>query len=162
MKIRRAKEDDIDVIMTVFDAAKLFMRKTGNDKQWVDGYPSKVLILDNIRDDCFYICLSDEGMVAGVFFFKIGNDATYDKIYDGEWLNNKTYGVVHRIASNGIQSRVADFCLQWCIEQCLNIRIDTHRDNAVMQNVLKRNGYQRCGIIFLANGADRIAFQKSV
>ena len=162
MDIRKAKEEDIYVIMTVFDAAKLFMRKTGNDKQWVDGYPSKELILDNIRDDCFYVCLSDEQQIIGVFCYKFGDDATYEKIYDGEWLNDKPYGVVHRIASNGIQRRIADFCLQWCIDNCKNIRIDTHRDNAVMQNVLKRNGYQRCGIIYLANGAERIAFQKSI
>ena len=53
MEIRKAEKEDIDVIMTVFDAAKIFMCKTGNDKQWVDGYPSKELILNNIRDDCF-------------------------------------------------------------------------------------------------------------
>ena len=162
MYIRKATEEDIDVIMTVFDAAKLFMRKTGNDKQWVDGYPSKELIQDNIRDDFFYVCLSDEQQIVGVFFYKEGNDITYDKIYDGAWLNDKPYGVVHRIASNGAQKRIADFCLQWCIEKCKNIRIDTHRDNVVMQNVLKRNGYLRCGIIYLLNGAERIAFQKSI
>ena len=162
MDIRKGKEEEIDVIMTVFDAAKLFMRKIGNDKQWVNGYPSKDLILENIRDEYFYVCLSDEEQIVGVFFFKEGNDITYDKIYEGEWLNDKPYGVVHRIASSGVQKRIADFCLQWCIEKCKNIRIDTHRDNIVMQNVLKRNSYKQCGIIYLANGVERIAFQKSI
>ena len=162
MDIRRAKEEDIDIIMDVFDAAKLFMRKTGNSKQWVDGYPSKELILSNIRDKSFYVCMSDEQQIVGVFYFKVENDSTYDKIYDGEWLDDKPYGVVHRIASSGVRKGVADFCLQWCIEKCKNIRIDTHRDNTVMQNILKRNGYQQCGIIYLVSGAERIAFQKSI
>ena len=106
--------------------------------------------------------MSDEQQIIGVFYFKIENDSTYDKIYDGEWLDDKPYGVVHRIASSGVRKRIADFCLQWCIEKCKNIRIDTHRDNSVMQNVLKRNGYQQCGIIYLVSGAERIAFQKSM
>ena len=158
MEIIRARVEDIDVIMDVFEAAKLFMKKTGNDKQWVNGYPSKELILGNIRDDSFYLCLSDEQQIAGVFYFKIEEEVTYAKIYDGEWLNNNNYGVVHRIASNGKCKRITDFCLQWCIQKCGNIRIDTHRDNIVMQNALKRNGYKRCGIIYLTNGAERIAF----
>ena len=162
MEVKKAREEDIDIIMDVFDAAKLFMRKVGNNKQWVGGYPSKELILNSIRDESFYVCISDEQQVAGVFYFKVEEDGTYAKIYDGEWLNDKPYGVVHRMASNGTQSRITDFCLQWCIEKCKNIRIDTHRDNIVMQNALQRNDYKRCGIIYLANGAERIAFQKSI
>ena len=160
MNIRAATVGDIDVIMEVFDAAKLFMRKTGNDKQWVDGYPSVELILNNIRNESFYVCLSD-GQVAGVFYFKVEEDPTYNKIYDGEWLNEKPYGVVHRIASNGTCKGIAAFCLQWCFEKCNNIKVDTHRDNIVMQNVLKKNGYTQCGIIYILSGAERIAFQKS-
>ena len=160
MNVRAATVEDIDVIMEVFDAAKLFMRKTGNDKQWVDGYPSVELILNNIRNEGFYVCLSD-GRVAGVFYFKVEEDPTYNKIYDGEWLNEKPYGVVHRIASNGTCKGIAAFCLQWCFEKCNNIKVDTHRDNIVMQNVLKKNGYTQCGIIYILSGAERIAFQKS-
>jgi len=97
-----------------------------------------------------------------VFYFKVEEDPTYAKIYEGEWLNDKPYGVVHRIASNGMQKGVASYCLQWCLEQCHNIRVDTHRDNLVMQEILRRNGYQRCGIIYVANGTERIAFQKTL
>lgn len=160
MKIRTAKAEDIECIMEVFDIARQFMRQTGNDKQWIDGYPSGELISDNIRDRSFYVCLSDDGQIVGVFYFKIEEDKTYAKIYDGKWLDDKPYGVVHRIASNGKQKGVAAFCLQWCFEQCGNIRIDTHRDNIVMQNILIKNGYRPCGIIYIANGAERIAFQK--
>ena len=161
MRIRAAREDEIDVIMDVFDAARLFMHKTGNNKQWVDGYPSKELILGNIQSKGFYVCISDEQEIVGVFYFKIEEDQTYNKIYEGGWLNGKPYGVVHRIASNGKSKGIASFCLQWCFEQCNNIRIDTHRENIVMQNNLSKNGFKRCGIIYLLNGAERIAYQKS-
>ena len=162
MNIRKANVEEIDVIMDVFEAAKRFMREKGNDKQWIDGYPSKKLILSNIQNDGFYVVLSDDEQIVGVFYYKVEADKTYAKIYDGAWLNDKPYGVVHRIASNGKQKGIASFCLQWCLEQCKNIRVDTHRDNSVMQNVLIQNGYQRCGIIYVANGTERIAFQKSL
>ena len=160
MHIRKAETVEIDIIMSVFEAAKEFMRKTGNDKQWVDGYPSKDFILGNIRDGGLYVCLADDGQIVGAFYFKVEDEPTYARIYDGEWLNDRPYGVVHRIASNGTQKRVGDACLQWCFEQCGNIRVDTHRDNLTMQNVLLRNGYTRCGVIFVTNGTERIAFQK--
>jgi len=161
MHIRKAKTEEIDLIMAVFEAAKRFMRQTGNDKQWIDGYPSKELILDNIRVGGLYVCLSDDEEIVGVFYYKVENDKTYEKIYDGEWLNDKPYGVVHRIASNGKQKGIGDASLQWSLEQCGNVRVDTHRDNKVMQDVLIRNGFHRCGIIFVANGTERIAFQKT-
>ena len=161
MKIRKAKTEEIDMIMSVFDAARQFMRKTGNDRQWIDGYPSKEMILGNIRDGGLYVCLSDDDRIAGAFYFKVEADKTYAKIYDGEWLNDKPYGVVHRIASNGIRKGIGDACLQWCFEQCGNVRVDTHRDNTVMQNILTRNGYRQCGIIYIENGSERIAYQKS-
>lgn len=162
MKIRTAEVEEIDAIMEVFDTAKRFMRQTGNKKQWVNGYPSRELILDNIQRQGLYVCLSDDGQIAGVFYFKVEEDKTYAKIYDGEWLNDEPYGVVHRIASNGRQRGIAAFCLQWCLEQCGNIRVDTHRDNVVMQNILKHNGYRQCGIIYIADGTERIAFQKTL
>ena len=160
MQIRKAKTEEVDIIMCVFNAAKEFMHKTGNDKQWIDGYPSKEFILNNIRNEGLYVCLSDDETIVGVFYFKVEADKTYEKIYDGEWLNDKPYGVVHRIASNGRQKGIGDTVMQWSFEQCGNVRVDTHRENIVMQNVLKRNGYHRCGIIYIANGTERIAFQK--
>jgi len=36
-----------------------------------------------------------------------------------------------------------------------NIRIDTHRDNRIMQHVISKYGFTYCGIIYLANGDER-------
>ena len=43
-----------------------------------------------------------------------------------------------------------------------NLKIDTHRDNYPMQKSLKKNGFEYCGIIYLADGNERLAFQKSI
>ena len=54
----------------------------------------------------------------------------------------------------------ASFCLNWALEQCRNLRIDTHRDNVVMQHMLDKNGFQYCGIIYLEDGSERLGYQK--
>ncbi len=160
MEIRKAFPEDIDRITEIYAFARKCMEESGNPTQWVNGYPSKELILNDIKNDGCYVCYS-EGQLAGVFYFKQENDPTYEKIYDGQWLNNAPYGVVHRIASNGKVKGMATFCLQWCFGQHPNIKVDTHQDNTVMQTVLAKNGFVKCGIIYTDNGTERIAFQKS-
>jgi hypothetical protein len=160
-QIRKAKLEEIDRIMPAYSRARQFMQETGNENQWINGYPSREDILHDIQSECLYICLSPEGEIAGAFFFKIGNDETYDKIYEGEWLNGKPYGVIHRLASSGAYKGVGDACFRWCLAKCKDIRVDTHRSNHVMQHIFMKNGFVRCGIIYIRNGSERIAFQSS-
>lgn len=160
MHIRKAKPEELDLLMGIFAAAKIFMAQRGNSYQWIAGYPSRELIAQNIREGDSYVCVDDEGEILATFFFKIADDETYAGIYNGQWLNDGPYGVVHRLASSGKVKGISDHCLQWCYDQCGNIRIDTHEDNKVMRNVLMRNGYTYCGIIYIKNGAQRLAFQK--
>jgi RimJ/RimL family protein N-acetyltransferase len=49
--------------------------------------------------------------------------------------------------------------LDWCKKQIAHIRIDTHHDNVVMQHVVQKAGFQRCGIIYIADGTPRIAYE---
>lgn len=157
--IREAKTEHIDSILEIYLIAKQFMETAGNKNQWIGNYPSRDLILNGIKDKKQYIIFC-ENQIVGTFFFSVEEDETYIKIYEGEWLNARPYGVVHRLASNGVCKGIADSCLKWCFEQCCNIRVDTHRDNFIMQNILKKNGYLQCGVIFVQNGTGRLAFQK--
>ncbi|MDR2775994.1 MAG: GNAT family N-acetyltransferase, partial [Tannerella sp.] len=97
----------------------------------------------------------------GTFCFIPGKDTTYAVIHDGQWLNDEPYGVIHRLAGKKNSRGIADACLQWCFERCNNIRVDTHHDNIVMQNILRKHGFIRCGIIYVGNGTPRIAFQRT-
>ena len=40
-----------------------------------------------------------------------------------------------------------------------NLRIDTHRDNVIMRHVIDLYGFTYCGIIYLLNGDERLAYQ---
>ena len=161
MRIRRSLLSDIDSLMEIFAYATQYMCSTGNKNQWINGYPSREIVMQDIMDKNSHVCVDNNGVIVGTFCFKQGEDPNYAIIDEGEWLNNNPYGVVHRIAGNGKLHGLADYCLQWCYEQCPNIRVDTHRDNLIMQHILERNGYAACGIIYVSNGTPRVAFQKS-
>lgn len=161
MLIRKTTINDLPSALQIYTRARRFMVETGNSGQWAEGHPSEVMIREDIAAGKSYVCTTNEGELLGVFYFSIEEDPTYARIDDGAWLNDLPYGVVHRIASGGKLKGIGNFCLQWCFDQCHNLRIDTHRDNRVMQNLLIKNGYQRCGIIYLTNEAERIAYQKT-
>lgn len=158
MFIRKADFDDLDRIMYIYDCAKKYMRNTGNLTQWVNGYPSRNLIVSDIEKGQCYVC-DDDGTLHAVFVFIIGEDPTYKVIEDGEWLNNEQYGTVHRIASDGTQRGILAFCVDHCKKIIPNLRADTHNDNVPMQKALSGYGFKRCGIIHIADGSPRIAYQ---
>ena len=98
------------------------------------------------------------GRIRGVFYFVIGPDPTYSVIEDGGWLSDEPYGTIHRIASDG-SGGLFSAVLKFCRSRIGHIRIDTHHDNRVMQHVVEKHGFSRRGIIFLANGDPRIAYE---
>lgn len=162
MKIRQTTFDDLKPIMAIYDYARQFMKKHGNPNQWINGYPSEEYIQQEIADGHSYVCENEQGEIVGTFCFITGEDPTYTVIDNGKWLNEAPYSVIHRMAANGKEKGIADKCIRWCFEQHHNIRVDTHHDNYVMQNILKKNGFEECGIIYTHNGTPRIAYQKSV
>jgi len=146
--------------MEVVQAAKLIMRASGNHHQWVDGYPSVQVVLDDIAGDCGYV-IDCDGRVVAYFAFVPSPEPTYAKIYQGEWLDGELpYHVVHRIASYPEVHQVFRDIMDFCFSKDRNIRIDTHRDNTIMQHNLEKNGFSYCGIIYLLNGDERLAYQR--
>ena len=146
--------------MEVVAAAKKIMRSDGNKSQWVGGYPSEDNILADISKGHGFV-VEDDGRVVGYFAFIQSPEPTYDKIYEGQWLDDTLpYHVVHRIASFPEVHGVFKSIMDWCFAQDHNIRIDTHRDNKIMQHNILKTGFTYCGIIYLASGDERLAYQK--
>jgi len=159
MLIRHSTTNDIPSLLEIAEEARQTMRESGNLKQWTDGYPSVEAFGQDIRQGVSYV-VEQEGRVVATFALIPGPDVTYAKIYEGQWLNDETYYVIHRIASRrgvkGILRTVLDFAFQLTE----NIRIDTHRDNAIMQHLLLKYGFQYCGIIYLLSGDERLAYHR--
>ena len=160
MKIRKTTTADLPRVMEIYATSREYMRQNGNPTQWFyegEDYPPQHLIEGDIERGVGYVCES-EGEVVAVFYFAIESDPTYSYI-DGAWLNDEPYGVVHRIARSANGSGSGEFCLNWCFEQCGNVRIDTHSNNKSMIERLIKLGYKSCGTIYLPDGAERLAFQ---
>ena len=157
-EIRKAAFADWQSILTIYEQARAYMRQSGNPNQWGATHPAESLLRQDIEAGKLFLCV-ENGNILGVFYYQQGIDPTYLRI-DGAWLNDEPYGVIHRIAVAGRGRGVASFCFGWALSQCDQLRIDTHRDNIPMQKALEKNGFHRCGIIYLENGDERIAYHK--
>ncbi len=164
MEIRKSTGSDLERIMEIYACARDFMERTGNPNQWgPTNWPPKDLIRRDINEGRSYVCTDDGGKVTATFFFVRGKDVepTYRNISDGAWKDDSEYGVVHRLASDGSEKGTGRFCLEWAFEQCGHLRIDTHTDNKVMQNLLDRLGFVKCGIIHVEeDNYPRYAYEK--
>lgn len=87
MRIRKAKLEDVQELMQLFEAAVVFMRENGNLNQWRKGYPSVAMIEEDIKQGKSYCC-TVEGQIVGTFYFAIEEEANYQQIYEGNWLNS--------------------------------------------------------------------------
>ena len=165
MRIRKTTLQDLERVMEIYAFARLFMAQHGNPNQWgPTNWPPEKLIQNDISEGSSYVCENEAGKVIGTFFFAYGPDIepTYRNITDGSWLDDSPYGVVHRIASDGTEKGIGAFCINWAYGQCRHLRIDTHGDNTVMQNLVRKLGFVHCGTIYvLEDNAPRLAYEKS-
>lgn len=158
MIIRKTTMEDLNEILDIYAYAREQMRKNGNPTQWGNHSPAKETIIHDIEEGNSYV-LEENQILCGVFSFIIGDDITYHYI-EGKWLNDEPYGTIHRVASNGKVKGIFEKCLDYCEAHYANIRVDTHENNHIMQHLLEKNGYQKCGIIYVEDGTPRIAYQK--
>ncbi len=168
MEIRKACENDIDEVMPIFDEARGTIASLGIN-QWQDGYPSRALIADDVARGNSYVAVVNSEIAAS-FAMIFDGEATYNKIYDGEWPSGndfRNYVAIHRVViavksrGQGIASEIMNFAADSAEKNGFkSLRIDTHRGNIVMRKMLEKQGFVHCGTIFLLNGDERVAYEK--
>ncbi len=159
MHIQYARVEDLPRFMEIFEVARAFMRSTGNMHQWNNQYPAAEDLLADIEKKQLYT-ISEDGEIHAVFALIPGDDPTYAYIENGSWLSDAPYGTIHRIASDGKIHDVFAKAVRFGMSRIPHLRVDTHEDNKVMQHVVEKSGFQRCGIIYLEDGSPRIAYEK--
>lgn len=165
-KVRKTEEKDIAYVMEIIDEAKAYF-KTNSIPQWQNGYPNEETILQDMRNGFSYV-LEEGGKVIGIAAIITQKDPDYTRI-EGKWLNDDPYIVIHRIAmkasekGKGMASSLLEYAYQLACETDIhNIRIDTHEDNLSMQRFLIKNGFHRCGKVYIRGTDPRIAYQKEL
>ncbi|MBQ8995481.1 MAG: N-acetyltransferase [Oscillospiraceae bacterium] len=157
MTVRLATYSDLPAIQSVYESARFYMRANGNKDQWKNDYPSNGLLSSDIFKNTLYV-IEEDRVIHAVFVLAPGPDPTYLKI-DGSWLTDDDYYVIHRIASDGKLRGVLSTAIQVARSKATSLRIDTHKDNKIMQDLLLKMGLAYCGIIHLENGDPRLAYQ---
>lgn len=158
MRIRPASPADLENILALYAGARAFMALSGNPGQWAGGYPAREKVEADIAGGWCHVC-EEEGRLYAAFALIPGEDPTYGRI-DGAWKNSRPYATLHRVASSGARPGMMDLIVAWAFERYPNLRGDTHERNLPMRRAFERNGFERCGIIWVEDGTERIAYQK--
>lgn len=165
MKFRKATKADVEEIMSIIKHGQDYLKEQAVE-QWQNNYPNFQSIHKDIENGYGYIVEMDKQIV-GTVALSLDGEITYKKIYKGEWLSDYDYCVIHRMAihkekrGSSISSFMMNNINNLCQEKGIrSIKVDTHRDNLPMQKYLEKNGFIYCGIIYVVDGTERLAFEK--
>ena len=158
--IRQASVQDIPEILRIYEAARAFMRRSGNRTQWTGGYPPEKIIRADIEKNVLWGMENEAGPLHAVFALIPGDDSTYAHI-EGAWRDPSPYAVIHRAASDGSERGTFRAMLAFARARYNHLRADTHADNHPMQHGFLSNGFVYCGIVYVWDGTPRRAYEWS-
>lgn len=158
LNIETARPEDFEALQRVYAAARRFMEETGNPDQWGKTSPRTEVLQKHLDRGNLYAVKKD-GRICGAFAFIPGEDPTYGYI-DGAWGSDAPYAAIHCVASDGTIRGVFRACVDFCGARCGHLRIDTYKDNVIMQRCIEGQGFVYRGVIYLANGSPRMAYDR--
>lgn len=166
-QIRQATEEDLKEVLELYRQAAEFLKEHNVD-QWQNGYPNQQTFFDDLDKESVYV-LCNEEKVIGVATILDEIDHNYDVIDEGQWLQDGPYVCIHRITvDNSFKGAgLANLFIEKSIDIAnekgyASIRIDTHPDNLTMRKFLKRQGFTKCGNIYLETKELRLGYEKSI
>lgn len=155
MGLELLKIEDIDIVEKMIEEGRKHIQ-TFKIKQWVNGYPNRDTIKEDIKNKAAYVYKEDEKILA--YFALFDYEKTYDYI-NGSWLLDEPYVVIHRMVVSDFEKGLGSKTFNELKKNYNHIRIDTHEGNISMNKCLLKNDFKKCGIIYLENGDERIAYE---
>lgn len=168
--IRRAFLGDLDILLEIVKETKLNFKKEGLNQWQEDDYPSAEVLRKDIEKKQLYV-YEDNGQVVAMLVISIDENLLDYKNIEGTWINSDLpYAGTHRLAiksgykKKGLASKLIELAKTLArANKMKSIKIDTHKDNLKMRNLLKKNGFVERGIIYLDQIKDenheRIAYE---
>lgn len=164
----KAGEADLPRIMEIVEDARRSLRRHRVD-QWQGTYPDLALFRQDVARGELY-AVRHGAELAAFFLVTARPEPCYEEITDGKWTPDLPYCVLHRCAVAGEYrgTGLAEQMLRFAEEAARSLggrtlRVDTHRKNKAMQQLLRNNGYRYRGNVLVdENGHDpaRQAFEK--
>ena len=164
----QATLEDIPRIMEIVDYARQSLRRHRVD-QWQGEYPSPEVFRQDVERGELY-AIRHGAELAAFFLVTDRPEPCYEEITDGKWTPDLPYCVLHRcaVAKEYRGTGMAEQMLRFAEETARSLggralRVDTHRKNKSMQQLLRGNGYRYRGNVLVdENGHDpaRQAFEK--
>jgi GNAT superfamily N-acetyltransferase len=157
MNIRKAKTNELDHIMEVYQSCVKGMIALGID-QWDESYPNREVIQKDLEIGDYYVGIINDEIVSGI---KIDTkqDPTYLTIDWQDKTNN--FMVVHRLCaktsvwSKGVGKQMMEFAENLALEnKHISMRLDTYINNPKAIAFYKRIGYKQLGHINLKPDKD--------
>lgn len=165
MEFIKATPEYLDEIMDIYDKAREYMRANGNYVQWLNGYPSREIVLSDMEKEQLYLYINKEKIIA-VFALDYSKDPIFASLSEGEWLNDDKYAIIRRIAVAGDMhgKGIASHCFSYALLQAkkngvFNLRLITHQKNIAMLKAMQKFGFHYCGLVDLNDGYPRMAYQ---
>ncbi len=146
-------------MMVIYESARSQMAAMGNTNQWINGYPARRDIEQDIINGISYLVVDELSQPVGCFVVMPSPDPNYAMIEGGEWLDDRSYVAIHRVAASRPGLGLMRIILDWVKQQYTVIRIDTYKDNLPMRHIVEKAGFIYCGIIYVSNGTPRLAYQ---
>ena len=162
MILRKACVDEINAAYQCIEDAREYHHSLGF-VQWHAGYPTVQTIQEDVANGTGFV-IAEEDKILGYCCIIIGDEPAYHVI-DGAWKTNLPYAVVHRMAfgkhsrGKGLSTKVFSLIKDYCVENDIKaIRVDTQKENKVMQHILVKEGFEYCGLVTF-DGGPKLAYE---
>jgi hypothetical protein len=71
MEIRKTKPEELNILIRMYENARIFMASHGNPLQWGNTYPAPQILMDDISSGNSYVCVEHDKIIA-TFYYKEG------------------------------------------------------------------------------------------
>lgn len=162
---RPARLTDVVAIGRILDDAVARMLSEGKT-QWNENYPTEMHVLADMTAGNAYV-IERAGRVLAYGAVILTGEEAYNHLR-GEWISDKPYVVIHRMAvareaqRQGVARRFFQAVERFATrKEIMSIRVDTNFDNDRMLRLLESAGFEYCGEVSYASGG-RMAFEKTL
>lgn len=165
MEFRLAKEVDREKIEKIYEDGSLKLKSLGIN-QWQGNEKPNLNNFSNLNENKIIYVLEDKEIIVSTLII-YDKDDDYENNLVGTWNSPKPYVALHRIATlsgarkKGYGRKIIEFAESYARENNFkSVRIDTHRENKPMQNLLSSMEYNFVGLVFLDGKRERFAYEK--